>query len=78
MFFRFFITGLVWSIALYSFVVVLNNIFDSGLNYDIVHHVMKMNTMFSGDNFKWRSIGHAFFLHAAYVLLFFFKAVTAV
>jgi predicted small integral membrane protein len=42
--------------ALFYTIVVLNNITDYGSNYQFVHHVLLMDTIFPGNHGMWRSI----------------------
>lgn len=77
MYTRFAKVGLVWSIALYTSLVALNNIMDYGSNYDFVTHVMKMDTTFPDNKAMWRSIDSTFLHHTTYVFIIFFEAVTA-
>lgn len=70
--------GLVWSIALYASLVVLNNVLDYGSNYDFVHHVMKMDTTFPGNKVMWRSIDSTFLYHVIYVFIILLEAAVAV
>jgi predicted small integral membrane protein len=48
--------GMVASLALFTFLVTLDNIIDYGANFTFVHHVLSMDTTFSDDPLRWRAI----------------------
>ena len=56
---------LVFAIALFYTILVLNNITDYGSNYQFVRHVLSMDTTFPGNTLMYRSI-HAPLLHKAF------------
>lgn len=78
MYTRFAKIGLIWSLALYASLVVLNNLLDYGSNYDFVHHVMKMDTTFPDNKVMWRSIDAEFLYHTTYFFIILLEAVFAV
>jgi predicted small integral membrane protein len=47
---------LVFSVCLFLFLVVLNNIQDYGSNYMFVENVLGMTTVFEGNQLMWRAI----------------------
>jgi predicted small integral membrane protein len=47
---------LVAAVALFYTLVVFNNTTDYGSNYQFVHHVLLMDTIFPGNGEAWRSI----------------------
>lgn len=48
--------SLVLSVALFLFLVVLNNLTDYGSNYLFVENVLGMTTVFEGNQLLWRAI----------------------
>ena len=75
--FRFAKTISVAAIALMSLLVVIGNTTDYFTNYQIVQHVLKMDTTFPGSNIHYRSINNPFLFHASYVLIIAMEAVMA-
>jgi predicted small integral membrane protein len=59
----------VAAIGFMSLLIVFGNITDYTTNYRFVEHVMKMDTIFPDSRVQYRSINHAFFFHAGYVLI---------
>ncbi|WP_221033136.1 DUF2165 family protein [Actomonas aquatica] len=78
--------ALVASVALFLFIVVLNNaIFDYPSNYGFVHHVLAMDTLFSGDSQSWRALrdptpddGSWWFYHIFYATIIMWEAAACV
>ena len=60
---------LVFSVALFSMLVVFNNLTDYGSNYAFVSHVLSMDTTFPGNNGMWRAITWPFLHHVAYGII---------
>jgi predicted small integral membrane protein len=56
---------LVFGVAFFYTLVVLNNITDYGSNYEFVRHVMMMDTTFPGNRGMWRAIQSPL-LHTAF------------
>jgi predicted small integral membrane protein len=56
---------LVFGVAVFYTLVVLNNFTDYGSNYEFVRHVMMMDSTFSGNRGMWRAINSPF-LHTAF------------
>lgn len=48
--------ALVFSVAFFLFLVVLNNLTDYGSNYLFVENVLGMTTVFEGNELRWRAI----------------------
>ncbi len=69
--------ALVWSIAFFGSLVVLNNTTDYGSNYAFVSHVLKMDTTFPDNAGMWRAIESPFLYHIAYILIIIIEAVVA-
>lgn len=70
--------ALVWSIAFFTSLVVLNNTTDYGSNYGFVSHVLKMDTTFPDNAGMWRAIESPFLYHMAYILIIIVEAVVAI
>lgn len=70
--------ALVWSIAFFASVVVLNNITDYDSNYGFVSHVLKMDTTFPENAGMWRAIESPSLHHVAYILIIIVEAVVAI
>lgn len=69
---------LVFAVAIYYTLVVLNNTTDYNSNYQFVRHVLMMDTTFAGNNGMWRAINSPV-LHAAfYVSIILWEAATMV
>jgi predicted small integral membrane protein len=49
-------SALVFGVALFYFLVVLNNTTDYGSNFQFVRHVMMMDSTFPGNRGMWRAI----------------------
>jgi len=47
---------LVFAIALFYTILVLNNITDYGSNYEFVRHVLMMDSTLPGNHVMWRSV----------------------
>ncbi|MFI5012455.1 MAG: DUF2165 family protein [Hyphomicrobiales bacterium] len=61
--------GMVASLALFTFVVTLDNIIDYGANFTFVRHVLSMDTTLPDDPLRWRAIAAPALWHAAYSLI---------
>ena len=46
---------LVFAIALFYTILVLNNLTDYGSNYEFVHHVLMMDSTLPGNHLMWRA-----------------------
>jgi predicted small integral membrane protein len=49
-------TGMVASLALFTFVVMFDNIVDYDANFSFVRHVLSMDTTFPDDPLRWRAV----------------------
>jgi predicted small integral membrane protein len=58
---------LVFAIALFYTILVLNNITDYGSNYQFVRHVLMMDSTFPGNHGMWRAI-HSPLVHTVFYL----------
>tara|TARA_X000001036_G_scaffold437112_2_gene481726 strand:- start:288 stop:770 length:483 start_codon:yes stop_codon:yes gene_type:complete len=67
---------LVSAVALFAWLVGINNITDYGSNFAFVQHVMSMDTTFEGNKLMWRAIVSPNFHHAAYFLIIFLELLT--
>jgi predicted small integral membrane protein len=56
---------LVFSVAIFYFLVVFNNVTDYGSNYMFVRHVLMMDSTFPGNRGMWRAINTPL-LHTAF------------
>jgi len=71
-------TLMVLSVALFSTLVVFNNIVDYGTNFAFVQHVSQMDTVFSQQQAAWRSISSPVIHHLSYVLIILWESLIAV
>ncbi|MCC5023171.1 MAG: DUF2165 domain-containing protein [Candidatus Synoicihabitans palmerolidicus] len=79
-------TALVASVAVFLFIVVLNNaVFDYASNYAFVQHVLAMDSLFSGDSQVWRALrdptpedGSWWFYHVFYSSIIVWEAAAGV
>lgn len=60
---------LVASVALFAFMVGLNNVVDYDSNFAFVVHVLSMDTTFDGNALMWRAIETPWVHHIAYWLI---------
>ena len=70
--------SLVVACALYMALVVFNNVTDYGSNFQLVQHVLAMDTTFPGNSGLWRAINIPFVHHAFYASIILWEAVIAV
>ena len=78
--------ALVASVALFLFIVVLNNaVFDYASNYGFVQHVVSMDTLFSGEANAWRAFrdptpedGSYWFYHVFYATIIIWEAAAGI
>jgi predicted small integral membrane protein len=67
---------LVFAIALFYTILVLNNITDYGSNYEFVRHVLMMDSTFRGNHLMWRAV-HVPLVHTVfYIGLIAWESVT--
>jgi predicted small integral membrane protein len=69
---------LVWALAFYVSLVVVNNLTDYGSNFFFVSHVLLMDTTFPGNKGLWRAIDSPALHHALYGFIIFVEAAVAV
>src|SRR5579863_4968049 len=58
---------LIFAIALFYTILVLNNITDYGSNYQFVRHVLMMDSTFPGNHVMWRAI-HSPLVHTVFYI----------
>jgi len=58
---------LVFAIALFYTILVLNNITDYGSNYEFVRHVLMMDSTFPGNHLMWRAV-HVPLVHTVFYI----------
>ena len=63
--------GMVASLALFTFVVTVDNIIDYDANFAFVRHVLSMDTTFPDDTLRWRAITEPTLWHVFYALIIF-------
>lgn len=68
---------MVLSVALFSTLVVFNNIVDYFTNFAFVQHVLQMDTIFSQDEAAWRNISSPVAHHLAYASIILWEIVIA-
>lgn len=66
--------SLVYSIALFLFLVVLNNLTDYGSNLLFVENVLGMTTVFEGNTLRWRAIESPIVHHLFYAGIILWEA----
>jgi predicted small integral membrane protein len=69
---------LVFAVAIYYTLVVLNNTTDYNSNYQFVRHVLMMDTTFAGNNGMWRAINSPALHMTFYVTIVAWEAATMV
>jgi predicted small integral membrane protein len=67
---------LVFGVAIFYTLVVLNNTTDYGSNYEFVRHVMMMDSTFAGNHAMWRAINTPWLHHAFYVTIIAWEFLT--
>jgi predicted small integral membrane protein len=68
---------LVFAVAIYYSLVVLNNITDYGSNYQFVRHVLMMDSTFPGNRGMWRAVNSPAWHTAFYVSIIAWEILTA-
>ncbi|MEM0955979.1 MAG: DUF2165 domain-containing protein, partial [Pseudomonadota bacterium] len=68
---------LVALVALFAFLVGLNNITDYDSNFAFVQHVLSMDTTFEGNRLMWRRIEAPWVHHLGYLGIIFAEFATA-
>jgi predicted small integral membrane protein len=69
---------LVFAIALFYTILVLNNITDYGSNYEFVRHVLMMDSTFPGNHGVWRAINSPLVHTLFYIGIIAWESVTMV
>ncbi len=69
---------LVALVALFAFLVGLNNITDYQSNFQFVQHVLSMDTTFEGNRLMWRSIEAPWVHHLGYLGIIIAELLTAI
>ena len=67
---------LVFAIALFYTILVLNNITDYGSNYDFVRHVLMMDSTFPGNHGMWRAVNSPLVHTEFYIGIIAWESVT--
>ncbi|MBC7365215.1 MAG: DUF2165 domain-containing protein [Undibacterium sp.] len=70
--------SLVAACALYMALVVFNNLTDYASNFQLVQHVLAMDTTFAGNSGLWRAVNSSMIHHAFYASIILWEAVIAV
>jgi predicted small integral membrane protein len=69
---------LVFGVAIFYTLVVLNNITDYNSNYQFVRHVLMMDSTFPGNNGMWRAINTPLFHTLFYVSIISWEMITMI
>jgi predicted small integral membrane protein len=67
---------LVFGVAIFYSLVVLNNITDYGSNYEFVRHVLMMDSTFPGNRGMWRAVNTPLLHTAFYVSIILWETIT--
>ena len=67
---------LVFAIALFYTILVLNNITDYGSNYEFVRHVLMMDSTFPGNHGMWRAVNSPLAQTVFYIGIIAWESVT--
>jgi len=70
--------GLILAVAFYYTLVIFNNLTDYGCNYQVVRHVMMMDTTFTGNHAMWRALKASGWHTAFYLSLIFWELLTTI
>jgi predicted small integral membrane protein len=70
--------ALVFSVAIFYSLVVLNNIMDYDSNYQFVRHVLMMDSTFPGNRGMWRALNSPVWHTVFYLLIIAWEAVTMI
>lgn len=65
-----------FSLAIFALLVCFNNMVDYGSNYAFVQHTLSMDTVFPGNNLKYRAILDPFIWSLAYGFIIFGEFLT--
>ena len=69
-------TVLVFAIALFYTILVLNNITDYGSNYEFVRHVLTMDSTLPGNHLMWRAVNSPVVHTVFYIGIIAWESVT--
>jgi predicted small integral membrane protein len=69
---------LCFSLAIFAFLVSLNNVLDYDSNYAFVQHTLSMDTVFPGNTLKYRAIHDPFIWRLAYGFIIFAEFLTGI
>ena len=67
---------LVFAIALFYTILVLNNFTDYGSNYEFVRHVLMMDSTFPGNHVMWRAVSSPLVHTGFYIGIIAWESVT--
>jgi predicted small integral membrane protein len=67
---------LVFAIAFFYTILVLNNITDYGSNYEFVRHVLMMDSTFPGNHLMWRAVNSPLVHTVFYIGIIAWESVT--
>jgi predicted small integral membrane protein len=67
---------LVFAIALFYMILVLNSITDYGSNYEFVRHVLMMDSTLPGNHLMWRAVNSPLVHTAFYIGMIAWESVT--
>jgi predicted small integral membrane protein len=70
--------ALVFALALFYFLVALDNLTDYDSNYQFVRHVLSMDSTFPGNHSMWRAISNPLWHTAFYLAIIAWELLTAV
>ncbi|MDP1559091.1 MAG: DUF2165 domain-containing protein [Nitrosomonas sp.] len=68
---------LVWAIAFFSSLAAFGNLNDYDSNYELVRHVLKMDTTFPDNKGMWRAIDSPLIHHVVYSFIILAEAIIA-
>ncbi len=68
---------LVWAIALFASLAAFSNLSDYNSNFEIISHVLKMDTTFPDNQGLWRAIESPLIHHIIYGLIIFVEIIVA-
>lgn len=69
---------MVAAMAFYVSLVSLGNITDYGSNFEFVHHVLMIDTIFPESTIRYRAITSPYIHHAAYITIICVETLTAI
>ena len=69
---------LLAGVAFFYSLVVFNNLTDFDSNYQLVRHVLMMDTTFPGNHGMWRALTSSAAAHSFYIVIIVWEIVTAI